>query len=288
MASGRLQGQRPRQVAFDGALLVGVPGLLAAIHHGLPAAVRRDLAFDHAAPAAHAYLTAAYVHADAAHLHGNLLGYALVATYAYLLCLQAGRRRWFHATYATFLLVLPVFVNLVDAAAFAVLFDGVRFVSQGFSGVAAGFGGFLVVALVAYVRSVYGRAVATSVGAGAVLLLLVQVDATYAGRLRPTTAGLALAGGALLVTRYAVEHDPAVPVDPAARRRLALDAFEVVVVVGVLWLQVAMLFPANPVSDGSFVGVFAHAAGFVLGLVGARAVAVWQSVLGGPATPAAD
>jgi hypothetical protein len=284
----RLQGHRPRQVALDAVLLAAVPVLLAVVHHGVPLGVRRDLAFDHAAPAAHAYLTSAYVHADAAHLHGNLIGYGLVATYAYLLCLQAGRRRWFHATYAAFLLVLPVFVNLVDAAAFAVLFGGVGLVSQGFSGVAAGFGGFLVVALVAYLRDAYGHGVGVGVGQAAVLLLLLQVDTTYAGRVRPVTAGLALAGIALVAGWYAREHDLSVPAGSVARRRLAVDAFEVAVVVGVLWLQIAMLFPADPVSDGAFVGVIAHAAGFVLGLVGARAVAAGQGAVGGTGPAVGD
>jgi hypothetical protein len=268
----RLQGHRPRQVALDAVLLAAVPVLLAVVHHGVPLGVRRDLAFDHAAPAAHAYLTSAYVHADAAHLHGNLIGYGLVATYAYLLCLQAGRRRWFHATYAAFLLVLPV----------------VGLVSQGFSGVAAGFGGFLVVALVAYLRDAYGHGVGVGVGQAAVLLLLLQVDTTYAGRVRPVTAGLALAGVALVAGWYAREHDLSIPAGAVARRRLAVDAFEVAVVVGVLWLQVAMLFPADPVSDGAFVGVIAHAAGFVLGLVGARAVAAGQGAVGGTGPAVGD
>jgi hypothetical protein len=277
-----IQGHRPREVAFDAGLLVAVPVVLAAIHYWVPLRVKRTLVFDHAAPATHAYLTAAYVHADAAHLHGNLLGYGLVVTYAYLLCLQAGRRRWFHATFAAFLLVLPVFVNLVDAAVFATFYPRVALVSQGFSGVAAGFGGFLVAALVAYVRDAYGRAVAIRVGLGAVLLALLEVDVIYAGRLRPVTGGLVAGAVVLATVSYLRERGRGwtrATLAGDGARRVALDAAEVAVVVAVLGVQIGMLFPADPIVDGAFVGVVAHAAGLTLGLIGARAVAATQAAV---------
>lgn len=259
-------GRSPAGLALDALLLLAVPAVLLAVHYLAPAPLRARLALRHAAPTPASLLTSAYVHADDAHLLGNLAGYAIGALYAYGLCLQTRRRPWFRRTFLALVLLLPVPVNAASIAAFSLRYPGIEPVSRGFSGVVGGFAGFVLVALVGFLRQRHGSRVARGVGVAVVLLLLLQVDYVYAGRLRLAPAGLVLAG--LLLLGYGIAGPGRATPGPLDRVRDAPGDWVVVALVAVvLAVLVANLFPppASLVSGGGFTDVFAHATGLVLG-----------------------
>lgn len=284
-------------VALDALLLLSVPAILLAVHYLAPTTLRDQLALHHASPAPATFVTSAYVHANDAHLYGNLTGYAIGALYAYGLALQAGRRRWFRRTFLALVLVLPVPVNAASMVAFGFQYPGIDPVSRGFSGVVGGLVGVVLVSLVAFLRSQYDPRLGRAVGAAVVLVLLLEVDYIYAGRLRPPIVALVIIGlaavGHGIVARGYPPSDVVEAVEPPRDTRRLGDALLVVLVVAVLGSLVANLFPppASLVSDGGFTDVFAHATGIVGGGVIAVAVAHLtpeRSASPGAHVPAAD
>ncbi|SEO87658.1 hypothetical protein SAMN04487948_106112 [Halogranum amylolyticum] len=264
MTSPRSRPGRPNAGVGVG-ILASVATLLVVVHELLPAATQARLAFDHGSPAPHTLLTAAYVHVDDAHLFGNLVGYVVVAVVTYLVCRQLDRERWFWSTTALLLVVLPVLVNLVNYLTLTTWFPWMTPTNRGFSGVVAGFGGFLLVTVVVLVANDYGRPVAIYVGEAVVLLLLAEVTVVYAGSLPPLSVGLVLLGlgTAGLGIRLEVRRGR-VPVE-RPRRQLLVDALFVASLVALIAVLVYGLFPTTLVVEGRLTNVFAHAVGFLFG-----------------------
>ena len=261
------RGSRLGHLAADVALVLAVAGVLAGLQFLVPRSVQSALYFRHDLTEPWTLLTAAYVHADVGHLARNVLGYLLAAAYAYALCVGAGERRWFRRTLPVFLLVLPVLVDLTSYAVFAVSYPSMALSSKGFSGVVGGFAGFVLVALYSYVRERRSALAGLTVCVSLFLLCLFSVDVRYAGGVRPRMAGLVVAGIALTGGRTAFEERIALP---ARERRQAagVDAAVVALVGVVLGVLMFGLFPAPSavVRDGAITNVFAHAAGFLLGI----------------------
>ena len=261
--------RRARHLSTDAALVLGVVCLLAAVQFLVPRSAQSALYFRHDLSEPWTLLTASYVHADADHLARNVLGYLLATTYAWALCVGAGRRRWFRRTLAVFLVVLPVFVCLASYAMFALGHPSIRLSSKGFSGVVGGFAGFVLVALYAYVGERRSARAAATVCISVFLLCVFSVDVRYAGGVRPGMAGLVAMGLALTGGRTAVEARVELPV-PAWKRRAAVKDAAVVTLVGAV--VGAMMFglfpdPSAVVRGGTVVDVYAHAAGFFLGIL---------------------
>ena len=256
-----------RIVALDATLLLTVPTLLAAIHFLTPTTLQNALAFNHTRFNGYTLLTAAYVHASNTHLYNNLVGYALTATYTYALCLFADERQWFRRTLPIYLLALPVLVNLTSYAIFQLQYPDADPVSRGFSGVVGGLGGFLLVALYVFVKKRHDGQLAYAVGLTTFLLLMQLIDLRYAGGFRLSVTGLVLLGGALVFGQYAW-RGVEVP-DGEARRAAVITAGAVGLVGVVLGVLILGLFPEAEalVEGGSFTNVFAHAAGFLWGIV---------------------
>jgi hypothetical protein len=257
-------GDRARTGAGVG-FLASVAALLVAVHEFLPEATQARLAFDHGAPAPLTLLTAAYVHVDDAHLLGNLVGYSVVAFVTYLVCRQLGRERWFWYTTALLLVVLPVLVNLANYVALAAWFPWMTPVNRGFSGVVAGFGGFLLVTLVLLVAADYGWSVAVYVGEAAVLVLLAEVLFVYAGAFSTLASGLLVLGLSTAAMGIRLEHRRGgVPTD-RPRRQVVVDVLFVTSLFTLVAVLVYGLFPTTLVVDGRLTNVFAHGVGFVFG-----------------------
>lgn len=249
--------------------VLAVAGLLAAVHFLVPAGVQQALAFDHSRFRVYTLLTSAYVHNSDAHLYGNLVGYLVVATYSYMLCAAVGERRWFRRTFLVFLLVLPVLVNLASYAVYATQYPDITPVSRGFSGVVAGFAGFLLVALAVYVRERWSAELGGVVGVSTFLVLLASIDAVYAGRVRLPVGALVVTGIGLQVGSYAWEAD--LDVAELDWRRVGTDVGAVALVCCVLGFVVMALFPTEIVAGGAMTNVVAHAFGFVMGTLVATA-----------------
>jgi hypothetical protein len=257
-----------RRVALDLFGLAAVAVVLVAVYVLVPSGVQRSLVFDHGDPRPHALLTAAYVHATPAHLLSNLIAYVVTAGFAHWLCLVSDGRRWFWRTTLVFLTLLPVLVNLTDWAVLSVLYPAMTVRALGFSGVAAGFGGMLVVALSRFVRVRFDRALGRAVGLGAALVGL-QVVTLRVGSNGPRLAvtGLVTVGLLSLGGWYVARRG--VP-DPATfSRETAWSAGVTGLVLFVIGAVVLSLFPrATTVARGGvLMGVVAHAAGFGWGVV---------------------
>lgn len=261
----RIFGYTRRQVLADLGLLAVVPALLIAVHYGAPESARRALVLHHGRADPVSFLTAAYVHANGLHLRNNVLGYVAGALMAHLLCLQAGRRRWFHATLAALLVAVPVLVNVASHVLFSVRFGGPPPTTQGFSAVVAAVGGFVLVALLALLSAAYSRSVATFVGALLSLGLLTALYLSHASGIDPTLLAMIAGSGLLCVAALAVDAPHRVTADPADWRALAGEAVPVVLVAALLTSFVVGLFPEDVVRDGMVVNVYAHGAGFLLG-----------------------
>lgn len=131
-----------REVVDFGVILV-VAGLLTTIHFLLPDSLHQALVFDHERFRVYTLWTAAYIHASNTHLFSNILGFLLPTFYVYILCISVGEQRWFRRTFLVFLVLLPVLVSLSSYLIFSSRFPNLSPTSQGFSGVAAAFGGYL-------------------------------------------------------------------------------------------------------------------------------------------------
>lgn len=256
-----------RTLALDLSLLLSIPTLLAAIHFLTPPTLQEALAFDHTRFSVYTLLTAAYVHASNTHLYSNLLGYGLTATYTYALCLDVDQRQWFRRTLPIHLLALPVLVNLTSYAIFQVQYPDADPVTRGFSGVVAGIGGFLLVALYVFVKERHDGDLAWAVGLSIFLLLMQLIDLRYAGGFRPSVTGLVLLGTGLVFVQYA-RQGVEIP-EGEARRDAVITAGAVGLVGIVLGVLIWGLFPQAEalVEDGTLTNVFAHAAGFVWGII---------------------
>lgn len=261
---GRAERSRWRLVQ-DGLLIGGVAFVLALVHVTVPAPVRARYAFDHGSVEVVTLFTSAFVHIDGQHLLGNLTGYVAAAALAYGLTLQTDRRDWFRVTFAVFLFVLPVVVSLTSYALLDWRYPGIEPITRGFSGVGAGFVGFVYVAFVVGLRRAFGTRMAVFVGLAVWLLLLLEVYVVYAGALTLTVAGaIAVGWGCCLwgllgeVELTEVEFASAWP-----------PVGHVVTVTLMLVLFVAVLFPRRVVTDGAVTNVFAHATGLLYGIAGA-------------------
>ncbi|WP_435195781.1 hypothetical protein [Natronomonas sp. EA1] len=253
-----------RGTARDLTLLASVGVLLAAVHFLLPRPSQSALAFHHADPAPWQFLTSAYVHASDGHLAGNLLGYAIGAGVSYAFCVQQGRRRWFWTTTLAFLTALPLLVNLTSFLAFRSL--GIEAISRGFSGVAAGFVGFVLVALARDVADRHGPGIGQHVGQGIFILLLAEVAVIYSGVPSPLISGLLVVGLALSFGSVGLRGLRAEWTE-TDRRRVAVEAGFVATTTLLLAVFVWVLFPASLVEGGETTNIIAHGGGFVWGVV---------------------
>jgi len=246
------------------AVILVVPLLLVAIHFLTPEGLKQALEFSHERFAIYTLFTAAYVHNGQAHLLGNVAGYLLAASYAYMLCVAVEERQWFWRTFVVFLIALPILVSLSSYLVFSTWFSSVTVVSRGFSGIVAGFGGFLLVALGVYVWKRYSPELGGVVGVSTFLVLMATIDFIYAGRIRLVVGGLAAAGIALQVGSYVWGAE--VALEELDRWRIAQDIGAVVLVFAVLGYIVVSMFPADIVQGGSTTNIIAHAMGFLLGV----------------------
>lgn len=260
---GYPRGAVGRDLAAVGCVAVG----LTLLHFGLPPGVRERFAFHHGAVDPVTPYTSAFVHADGRHLATNVSGYLAAAVTTYGLCLRSDDRRWFLSTFAVFLSALPVAVNLTSYALLSARFPGIDPVTRGFSGVGAGFVGFLFVALVAALRAEYDRRVARWLGLGLWLLVLVEVAVIHAGRLALPVAGLATAGWALCLRGIASERG--LPDADAVVGAIGGEGVQFTFAAALLAAFVVVLFPPDLVENGAVTDVFAHTAGFCYGVLGA-------------------
>lgn len=254
--------------------LASISSLLIVIHFILPAGFREQFSFHHAEFNAYALLTASYVHLNDAHLWGNVVGFFLAASIAYAFCYWQGRRRWFWLTTLAFLTVIPVPMELTSYAIFQA--KGITSTSRGFSGVVAGYVGFI---LVVHARDLADRykTLTVLILVEAVVLLLLGVllfiyPETQSIRI-VALLGLGLVATLGMVGWRGVQAD----FDSKEQQELRQQVVSTIAVVAILVGFTALLFPATLAQGESTTNIYGHAAGFVLGAV-VSPVTLWFKV----------
>ena len=250
---------------IDSAAIIAVLLVLAVVHFIVPSSLQQMLAFNHDRFSGYTLLTAAYVHNTDPHLFGNILGYLLATSYGYMLCIAVDERRWFRRTFVVFLFVLPILVSLSSYAIFSTQYPSTSPTSRGFSGVVAGFGGFLLVALAVYLRNRYSAALGQAVGYGSFFVLMALVDFIYTGTVGLEVGGLVSVGLAFVGGAYVLEND--LRLGRLKDLGVVRDVLGVVLVFVVLAFLIVNMFPADVVSNGSVTNIWAHAIGFLIGIV---------------------
>lgn len=258
-----MQDTVDRRLVVDACLLSLLAWVLVGIHVLAPSSVRAQLAFDHGAFVFWTLWTHAYVHDGWSHLLQNVGGFGVIAGVAYFLCRGLNARRWFWVSVMAFLVVLPVLVSLSSYVLLGVFAPAATPVERGFSGVVAGFAGLVFVAFLVWMNREFGLAVTQAIGQMAVLLMLWEVSVIYAGWIDVRVTVLVAFGLALswVLLLRAVSWR-----DAWGRREAWWTELQLAFGVGIVLLTVVVaLFPADPVSGGTFTNIFAHGAGFVLG-----------------------
>jgi hypothetical protein len=237
---------------------------LVGVHYLVPEAIEAQLTFDHAHPVPWASVTAGYVHHSTQHLVSNLVGFCLGGGVVYALCRLQNRRRWFVSTTLLFLVFLPALVTATSFWAFHSL--GVAPTSRGFSGVVAGYVGFIIVAVSRFVGTRSEQRVGVHVGTAIWIVLLTELLVIYEGvpsvlQVTLVGVGLTLTLGGVIVRGSRQEWSK------ASRRRVAIQTGFVTLVVAFLVMFVVVLFPHQIVRDGVTTNIVGHAAGVVWGMV---------------------
>jgi hypothetical protein len=191
---------------LDLVALAVVPAVLVAVFT-LPPSVRERFVFESTAPTVRAAYLSHFVHRQQPHLLGNVTVYLVVAPVTYLLCVLAGRRLLFRATFVTLLIVFPFALSMMQ-----LLFPRQREI-LGFSGLNAGLFGLLCIAWIAYVSEQFLRSESIEY-APALLFVICGVVALItlparAWRLEIGLGSVALGIGYLLLWIRSNRPDPA-------------------------------------------------------------------------------
>ncbi|MDX1744580.1 MAG: hypothetical protein R3324_01470 [Halobacteriales archaeon] len=275
---GRVGRIGPVQALAELLFLAVIPVGLLGIHVLVPNSIREALVLDPAAPTIITLFTAAFVHLDAAHLLGNVVGVTIAVGYAYVLALIAGERRWFGVSVLAILLLSPVLVNASWVLVVRTVVDGLSLPVRGFSGVVASFGGLLFVALWVLVKTRRSRATANDVGWIGLLTMLGALEILYADPYLGYALGLTLLGIAISLGRLLHRGYVTAVLDTAHSRRALVRDLALIILAGVpLGILLFGLFPRRIAADGVITNVFAHFIGFAYGVVISRWVyRYWQ------------
>lgn len=250
----------------DLALLASVPAVLVGVHL-LPPGTRAGLMLEYGDPTPLALWSAAYVHRGLEHLANNVIAYVAMVVPAYLLFVFAGERRCFRATFASFLLVLPVLIEGLNVVLIG------RGTGAGFSGIDAAFLGLLPVAVLVYLGERGSARFEPVHGVAGFLVVSAMIVAIY-GR------WLAAAGILAIAALIGVHDARRIGRDEWRRTARMLGEtpghLELVLVAVLVFLaSPVLLFPQVVARDGEVVNVIAHYAGFLAGFFGPT---VWLTI----------
>lgn len=257
-----MRSLRERAEAIDTAVILAVPLVLVAVHL-LPDSIRGALVLNYGSPGVVQVYTTHFVHADWAHLAGNVVIYLVAVALVYLLLLYAEARRTFHVGFVLVLFVVPFPVSALDLYLVGPTAGDVP--TRGFSGLASAFVGFLPVAVFVFLRETLSEKVRIYESMGLFLASLGVILLILRG---PTD--LTAVGALVLGFLYYV---PVVwRLDVEARQEFQGWSVwkQALVVYTVLFFLVSpiFLFPANPAQGGAVVNLVAHFGGFFVGYVG--------------------
>lgn len=251
-----------KETLLDLAIIASVPAVLAAIHFLLSAPVRFQLRLHHGSVQLHQVYTSAFVHTSLTHLTNNISNYLILALTAYSLCRIIQHRKWFLRTFTLNLTLLPVLISVSGILVFDAL--SIHPVTAGFSGITAGFGGLLLITLRRYLSTRISEAAGNVAVFAAAMILATEMALIY----RPQSLlPFAAVAGATLIAQIFCEHrkrglavEPGEPLE-----KYLFDGSIAILVVVLLAVLFAAMFPANIAQSGPPVNIWAHYVGFVYG-----------------------
>lgn len=263
----KVERRHVRSVVLDLIVIVSIALLLGVIHVFVPPDVESKFIFRYERPDPLTALTAAYFHLDIAHLLGNVGGFLVGALLVYSLCHFVEERRWFRLTTLAFLTILPIMVNFTSAGIIGEAPGPMVNTERGFSGVVAGYAGFLVTTTWVVLRRLfgYGRRTARDVTVIVVLVLAGEVSSIYLDD--PPLGFIAMLGFSSVVAVVDILNRSrpwGIPAKEAVIE-IALSAIVILLLIGVLSWYVFGLFPSQPSDGGPTTNILAHYTGFVYG-----------------------
>jgi hypothetical protein len=230
-----------------------------------------QVALNYQNPALYQFYTAAYVHANASHLLGNIVGYLLSVPPLYALYVHQDRRGEFFAAFALIVLAVPVISNVASYLTWGVYADLPIQYGRGLSGVVAAFVGLLLMRVLGTFDEELSEENAMYAASVVGITLFASWAVMFAGTIRLLM--LAMLGIMLAVVVYAswTDNIAMAGLGEWARenQRLALILF-----VGTFTAlyMVVLSFPADVQNQGGFTNLVSHGAGFFSGM----AIHYWQ------------
>lgn len=246
----------------DALVLAVVPVVLVCVSL-LPASLLDTWRLAFLEPTLQAAYLSHFVHAGPDHLASNLLGYALLAPLAYVLCVSAGRRLEFMISFVTFLIAFPLALSALNVAL-------VRpSVGYGFSGIVMALLGLLTLSVCWHVEDNVDAGInAAHAPIGFFLVAgIIAVIAVPLSTLSLAAAGLATValfvylGSA--VRRIEGLWSPGFRHDSGFPEELEFQLAGVLVAVVFPFAA----FPADPTGSGTVLNLYEHVLGFCLGFI---------------------
>lgn len=255
----------PRATLLDVGLIGGIGVIVAAVHILASPAMQASLAFNYQHPDVSSLFTSAFIHYSDEHLLSNLAGYVGATSMTYVLSRQYNQRWWFRWTVVTLVVGLPMLVTLTSYVALTELRPSIQGTGRGFSGVTAGFIGFMFTTLLVWLEKRHSREVARSLGTIIFISLLLEVVVIYHPGVPVGIIGFGLIG--ITLSGWQIFEKVTVPETTTGRREAAFEVVVVGLVVGLLGTFVLMLFPKSIVQQGSTTNIISHGAGFMYGFI---------------------
>jgi len=133
-----------RNSILDFAVLLAVPVVLFIIYLQ-PEELKRAYTFYYLEPEIVTAFSNHFIHITTAHIASNLIGYLLLASVSYVLCVLSGRRQFFYVCLITFIFVFPFVLSALNLA---LPRDAIGY---GFSGINMALYGLLAMSLAIFV-----------------------------------------------------------------------------------------------------------------------------------------
>lgn len=226
-----------------------------------PESVRRTLVLNYADPSLIYVYTTHFVHINWTHFFGNVGGYVLIVSVAYLLSVLSNRRRHFRIVFLLVMTVVPLFLSAMA------LITRDHGIGMGFSGILMALFGYFFLVLVAFLAVRFSRTLHLDHAFRLLLIGMifsVLVTTPFGGDGTFPALGLALLGSALVVSL--LRSVSAVSFRSIRRNLRKTGYAELALVSLVLFVFVGFVgFSGGSVGDGSSIATDIHAFGFVLG-----------------------
>lgn len=268
--SDLLSKYRSSTLAQDFFILLLIPTGLAGVYYLTPETFQLSLAFNHQEPKLHTLLSHAYIHehqSNDEHLLGNVQSYLLVALLGWLLSLIQFKRRRFWIASGVFLLLAPFIIAGFSYLILDIVMGERILYDYGFSGVVGCFVGFLFISAFDFIDQNFESTDGYYL-VGVVSLMITSSFAVFLTGLLQLAFSVAT-GILVLGLIIGVRAGKISSGEKVYRWTKTCPVIALILFTGlfVAILMFIMSFPDVTATGGSFVNVFSHAAGILIGII---------------------